>query len=46
MQPRYIFNGCVRGSWVEPGHELDLGNDRNAMNRQFKNHCLAYEQNA
>ena len=25
---------------------IDLGNDRNVTNRQFKKHCLAYEQNA
>ncbi len=25
---------------------IDLGNDQNVTNRQFKKHCLAYEQNA
>ncbi len=28
------------------GPPLAIGNDRNVTNRQFKKHCLAYEQNA
>ncbi len=49
MQPRYAYSSHSMGVSEVAGRSLAIvaiGNDRNVTNRQFKKHCLAYEQNA